>query len=361
MPISLPRTINVLLIMEPNARQRERVQAVAPEMLKVTEVSGAAFSSDEGGVWPVARARSNPTDANQRGASRKERDALLREAHIILLALPYPTRLYSRTENLLWVHHPAAGASNLRNSDLWGAPVPVTTSRGANAPVPIAEMAIAGAFIFAKGLHPALRGSTLRRDFAGNVTLAGKTMGIIGLGGIGTHVARLARGMGMRVIATRRSAAHQQPDVDGVDLLFPPRELHAMLSQSDYVTVCAMLTSETEGLLEDKAFAAMKDGCVVINVARGEIIDERAMIAALRSGKLRGAYLDTHVGETNGLETNGLPNPELRALPNVVITPHISSRTDNRGTVGFDLFVENLRRFLAREPLKNVVDWQRGY
>ena len=330
-------------------------------MLKVTEVSGAAFSGDEGGVWPAARARSTPPETDQPGAGRTERDALLREAHVVMLALPYPTKLYSRTEKLLWVHHPAAGASNLRTSDLWGAPIPVTTSRGANAALPIAEMTLAGVLIFAKGLHAALKGSMQRRDFADNVSLAGKTMGIIGLGGIGTHVARLSRGVGMRVIATRHSAARRQNDVDGVDVLFPPRELHAMLAQSDYIAVCAMLTSETEGMLDQNAFAAMKGGCVVINVARGELIDEPAMIDALRSGKIRGAYLDTHAGETNGIETNGLPNPELRALPNVVITPHISSRTDDRGAVGFDLFLENLHRFLAGEPLKNVIDWRRGY
>jgi len=360
-PNHLPRVVNVLLVMEPNATQTERVQAVAPDILRVTAVSGTAFACDGGSVWPAARARSTPLEASGPGASRNDRDTLLREAHVILLALPYPTQLYARTRNLRWVHHPAAGVSNLRNSDLWGAPVPVTTSRGANAALPIAEMAIAGAFIFAKGLHAALRGSLERRDFASNVSLAGKTMGIVGLGGIGSQIARLSRGIGMRVIATRRSAAQRQSDVDGVDELFPPRELHAMLAQSDYVAVCAMLTRETERLLDEKAFAAMKEGSVVINIARGEIIDETAMIAALRCGKVRGAYLDTHAGETNGTETNGLPNPELRGLPNVVITPHISARSDNRGNVGFDLFLENLRRFLAGEPLKNLVDWQRGY
>ncbi len=351
MPQPLPRPVNVLLVMEPNPRRKERVQAIAPDLLKVTEVSATALASDGGGLWPGARASSAPS-----ATSRSDRDALLREAHVILLGVPYPKQLYTRTKSLLWVHHTAAGASNLRDSDLWGAPVPVTTSRGANAALPIAEMAVAGAFLFAKGLHAAARGSLERRDYAGNVSLAGKTMGIVGLGGIGAHVARLSRGVGMRVIATRRSAAQQQSNVDGVDVLFPPRELPAMLAQSDYVAVCAMLTGETERLLDQGAFAAMKDGAVLINIARGEIIDEPAMIAALRSGKLRGAYLDVYVGETSGP-----PDPALRAFPNVVITPHISGRADNPGAVGFDLFLENLRRFLAGEPLKNVVDWQRGY
>src|SRR5207245_134850 len=100
------------------------------------------------------------------------------------------------------------------------------------------------------------RGMTARRDYAGSVTLAGKTMGIVGLGGIGGHVARLSRGLGMRVVATRHSATARQKDVDGVDELFPAAELHAMLAESDYVAVCAMWTEQTENLINAPAFAA---------------------------------------------------------------------------------------------------------
>jgi phosphoglycerate dehydrogenase-like enzyme len=349
---SLPEIINVLLVATPDGQRRARVQAVAPNRLKVTEIPPADFALDAGELWPPGRGTSGPAVS-----SREERDAALRDAQAILLNLPYPTSLYSRTHNLLWMHHPNAGASNLHRSDFWGAPVMVTTSRGANAALPIAESVVAGALMFARGLHVAARGSFERRDYAGNVSLAGKTMGIVGLGGIGGHVARLAGGLGMRVVATRRSATTRHANVDGVDELFPATELHLMLAQSDYVAVCAMLTEETERMFDAPAFAAMKEGAVLINIARGEIIDEPAMVAALASGKLRGAYLDVFAGELSG----NPPPPELRDHPNVVITPHISGMADNPGPLGFDLFLANLRRFIAGEPLSNVIDWQRGY
>lgn len=348
----LPDRINVLLVSAPDAERIERVRAIAPDRLNVVAIPAADFAQDEGFVWPPSRGGTGTG-----GDNREQRDAVLRDAHVILLGFPYPTKLYSRTKNLMWVHHPNAGASNLRASDFWGSPVTVTTSRGANAALPIAETVIAGALMFAKGLHLAARGSFDRGDYAGNLSITGKTMGIIGLGGIGGHVARLARGLGMRVVATRRSATTRQMDVDGVDALFPPNELHAMLAQSDYVAVSAMLTQETEGMLNQQAFEAMKNGAVVMNVARGEIIDETAMLAALQSGKLRGAYLDVYAGEQSG----SAPSQELASHPDVVMTPHVSGRADNQGPVGFDLFLENLQRFVSGEELMNVVDWERGY
>jgi phosphoglycerate dehydrogenase-like enzyme len=352
MVTTLPETINVLLVAEPDSARRSRVQAVAASRLKVTEIAPADFASDSGALWPPAR---NP--GREPASSREERDAVLRDAHVILLGLPYPTTLYSRTAALVWAHHPAAGASNLHRSDFWGAPVLVTTSRGVNSALPIAESVIAGALMFARGLHLAAKGSFARGDYAANVSFTGKTIGIVGLGGIGSHVARLARGLGMRVIATRRSATMQQSDVDGVHELFPAPDLHLMLAQSDYVAICAMLTAETENLIDAYAFAAMKPGAVLINIARGEIVDEPAMVAALESGKLRGAYLDVYAGELSG----GGPPAALRNRTNVVITPHISGVSDNPGPRGFDLFLENLERLISGEPLKNVIDWERGY
>ena len=348
----IPETINVLLVLNIDAAGRARVEAVAPGRINVTSIPAADFATDAGAVWPPAR-ESRSTGSH----SREERDALLRDAHVVLLGMPYPTTIYTRTESLMWVHHPAAGASNLRRSDVWGAPIPVTTSRGANAALPIAESAVAAAMAFARGMHVAARGSMERRDYAGNVTLAGKTMGVVGLGGIGGHVARLSRGLGMRTVATRRSAMTREIDSGGVDELFPASELHAMLGQCDFVAVCAMLTHETEGLLDAAAFAAMKDGAWILNIARGEIIDEPAMIAALGSGKLRGAYLDVYSGEMSGI----LPPEELRNNPNVIITPHISGRADDPGRLGFDVFLENLALFVAGKPLNNVIDWERGY
>jgi phosphoglycerate dehydrogenase-like enzyme len=161
----------------------------------------------------------------------------------------------------------------------------------------------------------------------------------------------------MRVVATRRSASRRESDVAGVDELFPAGELHAMLEECDYLVICTMLTDETEGMMDARAFAALKDGAILVNVARGEVIDEPAMLASLDAGRLHSAYLDVYAGELDGRP----PAEALVSHPNVVLTPHSSGRADERGTVGFDLFLENLRRFLAGEPLENVVDWERGY
>lgn len=353
--MSVGSVLNVLLVSAPKQARVERVRAIDPQRLRVNELSSIELAGDEGELWPPGRM--DPGLSLSRRGGRAERDRLVREAHVILLGLPYPTRLYARTRDVLWVHHPNAGASNLWQSDFWGAPVPVTTSRGANAALPIAESVIAGALMFARGLHIGARGSMARGDYAGNVTLAGKTMGVVGLGGIGSHVARLAKGLGMTVLATRRSARARMLNVDGVDELLPPAQLHEMLGRSDFVAVCVMLTRETLGLLDPAAFAAMKPGSIVLNVARGEVIDEAAMLAALQAGRLGGAYLDVYAGELSGAPLTAA----LRDDPRVVITPHVSGRADNPGPLGFDVFLANLRNLLDGVPLRNVIDWSQGY
>lgn len=351
-PVAPAGTVNVLLIPPLDRERRARLEAVAPARLRIAELAGGDFVDDAAELHPPHRAT-----ARTEGLSADACDRLLREAHVILLGMPYPTRVRARATNVRWVHHPNAGASNLHRSDFWGGPVPVSTSRGANSVLPIAEAAIAGMLLFAKGLHIASRGAMERSAYRDNMSLAGKTVGIIGLGGIGGHVARLARGLGMRTVATRHSATKRAAGIEGVDLLFPPGELHAMLAEADFVAVCVMLTAGTERMLDAAAFAAMKPGAVLANVARGEVIDEPAMVAALESGRLRGAYLDVYAGELDGRP----PRPELRDHPNVVMTPHVSGASDTPARVGFDLFVENLERFLAGEPLVNVIDWERGY
>jgi phosphoglycerate dehydrogenase-like enzyme len=211
--------------------------------------------------------------------------------------------------------------------------------------------------MFARGLHAGARGSMSRRDYASAVTLSGKTMGVVGLGGIGAHVARLAKGLGMRVIATRRTIDAPAFDVDGCDEVLPADRLHELLSRSDFVAVCVMLTGETEGMFDAAAFAAMKPGAILVNVARGEVIDEPALIAALQAGRLGGVYLDVYSGELSGAP----PPQALLDDPRVVITPHVSNAADDPGPLGIDLFVEYLRDFLDGRPLRNVIDWERGY
>ena len=162
----------------------------------------------------------------------------------------------------------------------------------------------------------------------------------------------------MKVVATRRSVAAPQPDTDGTDLLLPAADLVKLAEASDYVAVCAQLTAQTRHLLDAEVFAAMKPDAVLINVARGEIVDEDALIAALRDGRLRGALLDVYEGELDGRP----PPRELVQLPQVVLTPHISGGGDPLGREpAKQLFAENLRRYLDGQPLLNQVDRARGY
>ncbi len=335
----------------------DEVRSIAPDRLQVhaappgalAEVAGIFPSG--GGLW---RPREWHTDLTW-----EQRDEMLRETHILALGLPYPKRLYPRMPNLLWAHYAFAGISDMRASDLWGKPVRVTSSRGYVDTLPIAETVMGAALLFAKNLNVAVKQTAaghLDRSEYGMKFLAGKTMGIVGLGGIGEHVARLAKAFGMRVVATRRSATERRTDVPNIDVVYPPSGLPALLAESDFLTLAPMLTDETRGMMNAKTFAQMKDGAYVLNVSRGEVIDETALKEALRSGKLSGAYLDVYTDEWSRQ-----PDPELLALPNVVMTPHNSGITNEGTSYAFNVFKDNLRRFIAGEPLTNEVDWARGY
>ena len=182
--------------------------------------------------------------------------------------------------------------------------------------------------------------------------LEGRTMLVVGLGGIGTEIAQRAAGFGMRVIATRRSDA---PGPAYVEKVGRNEDLMAMLPEADVVAIAVPLTPETSGMFGAEAFAAMKPGAILINIARGKVVDTEAMLEALRSGRLAGACLDV---------TDPEPLPAGHALwsmPTVLITPHVASDAELTNERSWALLRENLRRFAAGEPLYNVVDKKAGY
>ncbi|HEY5434648.1 MAG TPA: D-2-hydroxyacid dehydrogenase [Candidatus Limnocylindrales bacterium] len=192
------------------------------------------------------------------------------------------------------------------------------------------------------------------------------TVGIVGLGSIGRGVGALATAFGCRVIATRRrpEAGSHAPDGAGdepylgsamLDRVLPPERLPELLAESDFVVLAAPLTPDTQGLIADAAIALMKPGAWVINVARGELIDERALARALRDGRIGGAVLDTFREEPLP------PTSTLYDLPNVILTPHTSWSSTRVLDRSVDLFCENLRRYAAGRPLVNVVDPDAGY
>jgi phosphoglycerate dehydrogenase-like enzyme len=317
-------------------------------------------------------ARVRALDANQATGGSRHRPPgqvmapgrvsdLLAVADVLLVGYPVPGRLAGRAPRLAWAHHTQAGVSNLLGSDLWTSPVTLTTSRGVVGATAIAEYVLAAASHFARGLQEATR---QKRDgiFTTHgyelISLRGATMGILGLGGIGQEVARLSRAVGMRVIGTRRSAGAPATDTDGADLVLPADRILQVAAESDFLAVCSQLTPETRGLVGDRVFAAMKPGAVLINIARGEEVDEDALIAAVTAGRIRGAVLDVYDGELAGRP----PRPELVGLPQILLTPHISARGDAGLAEPIRrLFADNLRRFLDGRPLRNVVDRDRGY
>jgi phosphoglycerate dehydrogenase-like enzyme len=293
--------------------------------------------------------------------SRAERDRLLAAAEVLLVGYPVPPRLASRAPSLRWAHHTQAGVSNLLGSDLWTSAVPLTSSRGAVGVTAIAEYVMAGVFHFARGLHAAAghgRDSPLNTAQYQLSAVAGATIGVVGLGGIGQEVARLARALGMSVIGTRRSVSEAQRDTLGADLVLPASQLREVVARSDYVVVCSQLTSETRGMIDHGVLSAMKAGAVLINIARGEEIDEPALVDAIKSGHVRGALLDVYDGELAGRP----PRQDLLDLPEIVLTPHISASGDRSGAEPVKrLFAENLERYINGEPLLNLVDRSRGY
>lgn len=185
--------------------------------------------------------------------------------------------------------------------------------------------------------------------------LSGKTLAVVGLGKIGQEVARLAKAFDVRVIATKRNLGGGTPATLGVDALFAWTDLHEMLAQADFVCLATPHTPETEAMIDEAAFDAMKPGAVLINVARGAVVDEAAMIRALQTGQLGYAALDV-------VATEPLP-PEspLWDTPNVSIYHHSASTNDRENERIVDLFCENLRRYLAGEKLLNELDIERMY
>ncbi len=256
-----------------------------------------------------------------------------------------------RARSLRWVHAPGAGVENLCQ-DVAGTEIIVTNSH-IHGDV-IAEHVFGLILAHTRRHREAFRYQEARRwahhHLQGEV-LAGRTIGILGLGTIGTAVARRAAAFGMRVWGTKRTPA----PVPGVERVWPPDGLDEVLRAADVLVVTLPFTHETRGLLGTRELALLPRGAFVVNVGRGGLIDETALADALRDGRVAGAGLDVFADE---------PLPEsspLWALPPMIITPHVAGTFPGYMDRIIPLFCENLRRYLAGQPLRNVVDPARGY
>lgn len=343
-------TLNVLAIQRISAADNAKIEAVDPA-IRLTD-AGGWFDGEYRDTWPPFSASRYLAPGATGQGTREERDRLLAEAEVILGGWPFPLDLRARATRLKWFHQRPAGASNLRHGDLWGSDVTVTTSRGAANPLPMAEYAIAGILHFAKALDRA-SGPFDHRAYR-PLLLEGKTLCVVGAGGIGREVGRLGAALGMRVIGTKRQPDDMLPP--GFARIGGPDDIDGFLAEADFVAVCCQWTPETTNLINAHRLAAMKRGAILVNVARGEIIDEAALADALARDHLRGVALDVYVGEFER------PPPDvLHRDPRVLITPHISGASDQNRHGGIELFCENLRAYLDGAPLRNVIDWEVGY
>jgi phosphoglycerate dehydrogenase-like enzyme len=304
-------------------------------------------------------------------AGPENRVEFTRDAATLRLALSHadalctfhlPADVLALAPRLRWLQYPGAGIDSLveQGFDLGSLPFAITTASSANA-VATAEYILGLLLIFARKWDEMMRLQGRREWAMGHewgalrgFELQGKTVGIIGLGATGRRVAQMCRALSMRVLGLRRTSHAGEADPD-CDQMFDPDHLTDLLGESDFAVLCVPLTSATTRLIGIHELRAMHPNAYLINVARGAVVDEAALIRALRERWIAGAGLDV-VAE----EPLARANP-LWSLPGVVITPHLSAMTVGYSHRVAALFAANIERFCNGQPLLHHVDPERGY
>jgi phosphoglycerate dehydrogenase-like enzyme len=279
--------------------------------------------------------------------------ASLTDVEVIVGTNRLAVEYFDAAPNLRWFQAMNAGLERLDRAGVLHRGFAVTNGSGL-ASAPIAEWCIAAMFALAKQFPAFVRNQDRHawERIRGGIVLEGKTCGVVGLGAIGRETAKRARAIGMRVVGCRRTVEGDDPDCDE---MLPYSDLQTLLAQSDFVVLCVPLTRETTHLIDTAALEAMRPTASILNIARGEVIDQDALIAALKHGTIASAALDVTTPEPLP------PDSALWDLPNVLITPHTSGASDRREGTGAALFLENLRRYLDGEPLKNLAKPELGY
>ena len=290
----------------------------------------------------------------------------------VLFGFRVPDELVRRAPDLKWVQLLSAGADHIMKGELAArSAIAVTNSSGIHS-TPIAEYTIGSMLAWSHGLHITLR-AQIRREWKRNSqfmdtvdSMRGKTLGVIGYGSIGRETARIAQALGMTILALKRNPDERRdtgwnpPGVGDPEGRIParwfgPSDCAAILRESDYVTVTLPMTPHTRQFIGRGEITAMRPNAYLVNIGRGEVIDETALIEALRAGKIGGAGLDV-------FEKEPLPKESpLWDLENVILTPHMSGANSGYMETACELFADNLRRFNSGQPLLNVVDRRLGY
>jgi D-2-hydroxyacid dehydrogenase (NADP+) len=285
-------------------------------------------------------------------------DAEIPDADIAIAWSIRPEQIKA-AKKLRWIHSPAAAVHQLIFPELVNSDIILTNAREAHGHV-VAEHVIAQIFALAKKIPAAVRlqqrhewGQQKMWDELPRVReVAGAIAGLIGLGSIGRAVAKNAKALGMRVIAVRE---HPEKGSEGADAVFGPAQMNEVFRQADYIILAVPVTDRSTAIANAERLALMKPDACLINVGRGQLVDETALAAALREKKIGGAALDVFPKEPLA------PESPLWDLPNLLITPHTAALTDKLWERHYALFSENLRRYLEGKPLLAVVDKSKGY
>ncbi len=262
--------------------------------------------------------------------------------------------MWPRVSEARWLHSFAAGLESILFPELVASPILMSNAKGVFGPS-LGEFVIASALFFAKDLRRMLRSQESGKWDPFDVEeLAGATLGIIGYGGIGRESARRAKAMGMKVLALRRHPSQSAGDPN-IDTVYPHTAVDDLVSACDYLVVSAPNTPETRGMIGEAQLRKMKKTAVLINVGRGPVVVESALIQALEEGWIKGASLDV-------FDVEPLPDghPFYR-LPNVLLSPHCADHTPTWLEDSMQFFIDNCQRFLKDEPLENLVDKSLGY
>lgn len=267
---------------------------------------------------------------------------------------------FREAKRLRWIHSPAAAVHQFLYPELVNSDVILTNAREVHGPV-VAEHVLAVVFALAKRIPQDVRfqqkhiwgQEILWRDHQAPAEIADATLGLIGLGSIGRNVAKRASALGMNVICVREHPDSEKPE--GVQEVLPASKLNELLGRADYVVLAIPVTAATRGIIGRDQLSQMKPGASLINVGRGPLIDDAALVEALRQHKIAGAALDV-------FDQEPLPaDSPYWDLENVLITPHTAGMTTKLWERHYTLFSENLRRFLRGQPLLGLVDKRAGY
>lgn len=279
-------------------------------------------------------------------------DEQLREAEVMVGFVKEPN--IRKASRLKWLQLSSIGVDRHLNREMYCNPNILLTNSSGTYGKPISDYVIATMIMLAKSLYKTRDNQALHHWVKYNAAkdLFDSTVAVLGLGDVGSHVAQKAKALGMRVLAVKRTLAAKPAYVD---VLFPTEEADQAIAQADFVVLAMAATTETAGFMDARRLALMRKDGYLINIGRGSLVDQAALVQALNQDAIAGAALDVTTPEP-------LPvDDPLWDAKNLILTPHISGKSPSAGQRQFAIFYRNLERYLAGQPLENVIDFSLGY